>query len=161
MVNNLALGRVGLLLFIFIYSGLVFSAPIILQIDFLGKTNLSIAAELAADQESRAEGLMNRSVLPRCKGMWFDFGEPKIVNMWMRDTLLPLDIIFFNKHFRVLAVYEQAQPLSELLITSPSDTQYVLEVNAGEVLRNSIAVGQEVLVKPWAQNAATRRTQCR
>ncbi len=106
-----------------------------LQIQFSGSANAVFVAEIASDDESRAKGLMHRTHLPDCSGMWFDFGSPRVVAMWMRDTLVPLDIIFVGSDFRVLAIFQNADPLSDSLIKSPQATQYVLEINAGEAVR--------------------------
>jgi len=93
--------------------------------------------------------------------MWFDFGNPKVVAMWMRDTFIPLDIIFVGSDFRVLSIFENADPLSDSLIKSPQATQYVLEINAGEAVQNNLAVGQQVTTGPRGHLASlTSRLKC-
>ena len=131
------------------------------QIQFSGSANAVFVAEIASDDESRAKGLMHRTHLPDCSGMWFDFGNPKVVAMWMRDTFIPLDIIFVGSDFRVLSIFENADPLSDSLIKSPQATQYVLEINAGEAVQNNLAVGQQVTAGPRRHLANfTSRLKC-
>ena len=91
---------------------------------------------------------MHRTYLPACGGMWFNYGSPRVVAMWMKDTLISLDIIFIGRDFRVLASFANANPLSESLIVSPPSTQYVLEINAGEARENNLVVGQQVTIGP-------------
>ena len=131
------------------------------QIQFSGSANAVFVAEIASDDESRAKGLMHRTHLPDCSGMWFDFGNPKVVAMWMRDTFIPLDIIFVESDFRVLSIFENADPLSDSLIKSPQATQYVLEINAGEAVQNNLAVGQQVTTGPPGHLASlSSRLKC-
>ena len=131
------------------------------QIQFSGSANAVFVAEIASDDESRAKGLMHRTHLPDCSGMWFDFGNPKVVAMWMRDTFIPLDIIFVGSDFRVLSIFQNADPLSDSLIKSPQATQYVLEINAGEAVQNNLAVGQHVTTGPPGNLASlTSRLRC-
>ena len=131
------------------------------QIQFSGSANAVFVAEIASDDESRAKGLMHRTHLPDCSGMWFDFGNPKVVAMWMRDTFIPLDIIFVGSDFRVLSIFQNADPLSDSLIKSPQATQYVLEINAGEAVQNNLAVGQHVTTSPPGNLASlTSRLRC-
>lgn len=119
-----------------------------IEIKFLDSTKGVFVAEIASDEESRAKGLMHRTYLPACGGMWFNFGSPRVVAMWMKDTLISLDIIFIGGDFRVLAIFANANPLSESLIVSPPSTQYVLEINAGEARENNLVVGQQVTIGP-------------
>lgn len=138
-----------------------FAGTTAVQIQFSGSTNSVFVAEIASDDESRAKGLMYRTHLPDCSGMWFDFGSPKVVTMWMRDTFIPLDIIFVGSDFRVLSIFENADPLSDSLIKSPQATQYVLEINAGEAVQNNLAVGQQVTTGPRGHLASlTSRLKC-
>jgi len=133
----------------------------VLQIQFSGPTNAVFVAETASDDESRVKGLMHRTHLQKCGGMWFDFGSPRAVAMWMRDTLVPLDIIFVGSDLRVLAIFQNADPLSDSLIKSPQATRYVLEINAGEAVENNLAVGQQVITGPRENLARlTSRLKC-
>ena len=153
----------NLMICLLIYSGFTYTSADTeaLQIQFSGSTNAVFVAEIASDDESRAKGLMHRTHLRKCGGMWFDFGTPRVVAMWMRDTLVPLDIIFVGSDLRVLAIFQNAYPLSDSLIKSPQATRYVLEINAGEAVENNLAVGQQVITGPRENLASlTSRLKC-
>lgn len=81
----------------------------------------------AKTEEEKEKGLQGVTELPEDEGMLFYFNPPEDVSMWMKGTLIPLDIIFINKDKEVVYVGEGI-PNSESLITV-SDTAYVLEVN--------------------------------
>ncbi len=81
--------------------------------------------------ESRAEGLMHRESLPKFAGMLFIYDRPQTVGFWMRNTLIPLDMLFFDETGTLVRVHENAVPLDETVINGGTNIQYVLEVNAG------------------------------
>ena len=81
----------------------------------------------AKTQEEKQKGLMNVEELPSNEGMIFYYDQPDLVEMWMKDTLIPLDIIYVNEDQEVIAV-EQGQPNDDTLL-GHEDTMYVVEVN--------------------------------
>lgn len=102
------------------------------------------AVEIADTDETRRTGLMFRTDLAADAGMLFDFGESRIVTMWMRNTPLPLDMIFITDAGRIAHIAENTVPGSEALISSRYPVASVLEVNAGIVAARGIAVGDQV-----------------
>lgn len=83
---------------------------------------------------SRAElerGLMFRKEMQPAAGMLFDFGRPQEVSMWMKNTYLPLDMLFIGKDGHVVSVKRNAKPMSEDIIDSGGAVTGVLEINAG------------------------------
>ncbi|OSP56251.1 hypothetical protein BV911_02880 [Pseudoruegeria sp. SK021] len=100
--------------------------------------------EIADDPDERAIGLMNRASMPRQSGMLFVYEEPQSVAFWMRNTLIPLDLIFIDQTGIVTRVHQNAIPLDETSIPGGRGVLAVLEVNGGlsEVL--GIAPGSEV-----------------
>ena len=102
------------------------------------------AIELMSTDAEREHGLMNRHSLPRDQGMLFDFHVQQPVTFWMKDTYLPLDMIFVSKEGRVVSVKHDAKPLDETLIASGSPTLGVLEVNAGVAGAIGVKVGDVV-----------------
>ena len=92
-----------------------------------------------ADETSR--GLMFVEKMPDNYGMLFDFSREQSVAMWMKNTPLPLDMIFFDKSKCVNFVFKHAEPYSEEIIRSPFPAQYVLEVNSGIVDKYEIQPG--------------------
>ena len=96
-----------------------------LDIEIGGK---EYSVQEAKTKEELLKGLSGITSLPKDQGMLFYFGEPQEVSMWMKDTEIPLDIVFINEDLQVTKVHT-GQPEDETLISQP-DTMYVLEVNA-------------------------------
>ncbi len=110
--------------------------------------------ELAVDADHRQQGLMNRRKMADDQGMLFDFGQTRRVMMWMKDTYLPLDMLFIGDDGKIDSISEQAVPLSEAIIDSDIPVAYVLELNAGTVKRLGIAVG-DLVSTPQIDNRPT------
>lgn len=94
--------------------------------------------EIASDEDDLEKGLQNVSSLDDDKGMLFVFEDDEVPTMWMKDTHIPLDIIFINEDWEVVRV-AQGEPLSEQMI-SESDAKYVLELN----VESGVEVGDYV-----------------
>jgi uncharacterized protein len=103
------------------------------------------SAELALDPGQREQGLMYRKQMAANEGMLFDFGEARAIQMWMRNTLIPLDMVFIDAAGTVTHIHEQAVPLSETIISSQGPVKYVLELNGGEAEKRKIHKGDKVL----------------
>ena len=115
-----------------------------LQIISTGGKVHKFTVELAVDNDQRSQGLMNRRHMARDHGMLFDFGVTRQVMMWMKNTYLPLDMLFIAKDGRIETIRENAVPLSESIIDSRVPVAFVLELNAGTVNRLGIATGDVV-----------------
>ncbi len=102
------------------------------------------SVELAITPEERSRGLMRRRSLPGSAGMFFVFESPRNVVFWMKDTLIPLDIIFLSAEGVVLRIHESATPLDLTPISGGDDVKYVLEINGGLVRRLGISAGSEL-----------------
>ncbi|SOC85520.1 hypothetical protein SAMN05421890_4021 [Ensifer adhaerens] len=100
--------------------------------------------EVAASAPSRATGLMNRKSLGEGRGMIFIFPQPKDVMMWMKDTLIPLDMLFIDTDGKVINIAENAKPMDETIIPSRGLAAYVLELAGGEARRLNLAAGDKV-----------------
>ncbi len=94
------------------------------------------AVELAIDPEDRARGLMEREHLDENRGMLFVFEEEGRYSFWMKDTLIPLDIIWISEDMQVVDIVMDAQPCigtEECPSIDPdADAKYVLEINSGK-----------------------------
>ncbi len=90
-----------------------------------------LQVEVMRDEAGRERGLMYRRYLPADRGMLFDFGSERPVLMWMKNTYIPLDMIFLSRTGVVTHIAENAEPLSEANISSEGSVFGVLEVNAG------------------------------
>ena len=104
----------------------------------------AFSVELATNDAERARGLMFRKSLPEGHGMLFDFQTDQQVQFWMRNTYIPLDMIFIRGDGRVLNIAQNATPLSDALIPSAGPVRGVLEVIAGTARKYHIAPGDRV-----------------
>jgi uncharacterized protein len=100
--------------------------------------------ELAVTPPQMAQGLMFRRALAADAGMLFDYGNPQPIAMWMKNTLIPLDMVFIAKDGKVVDFHERAVPLSLDTIESKVLARAVLEVNAGTVARLGIQIGDTI-----------------
>ncbi len=87
--------------------------------------------ELALTPEDQARGLMHRHELPRNGGMLFIFDSPRTARFWMKNTFIPLDILFFDSRGVLVDFEENAEPLSHRMIVSETEIVAVLEINGG------------------------------
>ncbi|WP_439575294.1 DUF192 domain-containing protein [Phreatobacter sp.] len=105
--------------------------------------------ELADTPEKRSRGLMFRRSLPDGQGMLFEFGARETeVTMWMKNTYIPLDMIFIRANGVIRNIAENTTPLSEAIVASDGPVKGVLEVIAGTSRRLGIAPGDRV-EHPW------------
>ncbi|MEF2071009.1 DUF192 domain-containing protein [Consotaella aegiceratis] len=104
-----------------------------------------IDVEIADTPDERATGLMNRNSMPADHGMLFEFGESRPVTMWMKNTLIPLDMLFMDEDGKVTRIAVNARPLSLALIPSGEPVRYVLELNGGAAARYGAAVGDQLI----------------
>lgn len=102
------------------------------------------ALEMALTPEEQEQGLMFRKTLAADAGMLFDFGATRPVAFWMKNTLIPLDMLFIAADGRVADIHERAVPLSEATIEAKVPVRAVLEVNGGTVARLGIKPGDVV-----------------
>ena len=100
--------------------------------------------ELALSDMQHSQGLMYRRKLGPDAGMLFDYRYSQRVTMWMRNTYIPLDMIFIGADGRVVNITERAIPLSDAIIASKGRVRAVLEVNGGTVSRLGIRPGAKV-----------------
>ena len=102
------------------------------------------SVELAVSDEERAKGLMYRKQVPDGYGMLFDFKQEQPVSMWMKNTYVPLDMIFIRDNGRIARIAENTEVLSERIISSGEPVRAVLEVVAGTARKYGIAPGDKV-----------------
>jgi len=97
-----------------------------------------------ADTAARSEqGLMFLKWLPEDRGMLFPQDAPRVMSMWMKNTLIPLDMLFIDAHGRVVYIRERATPRSEDIITTAVPVKAVLELAGGECAKLGIRVGDQ------------------
>jgi uncharacterized membrane protein (UPF0127 family) len=102
------------------------------------------SVEMATTEQEKETGLMYRKELPDGKGMLFDFSPEQQVSMWMKNTYIPLDMIFIRADGRILRIAENTEPLSTKIIPSGGPAKGVLEVIAGTAKKYGIEPGDRV-----------------
>ncbi len=100
--------------------------------------------EVADTDATRETGLMFRKSLGPDKGMLFDFGTPQSVTFWMKNTLIPLDMVFIAKDGHVVSIARNAVPMSEALIPSGGPILGVLELRGGRAAEIGVKPGDVV-----------------
>jgi uncharacterized membrane protein (UPF0127 family) len=106
-----------------------------------------IDVEIAETPEEKALGLMFRTTLADTKGMLFPYKPAQEVEMWMRNTYIPLDMVFIRADGIVHRIEERAEPLSEAIIASHGAVAAVLELAGGAAERFGLKPGDRVLHK--------------
>ena len=107
----------------------------------------TIEVEFAKNDEERALGLMYRSSMDEHQGMWFIFPEEAPRSFYMRNTEIPLDIIYLDKDKKVVSIAKNARPYDETSLLSEKPAMYVLEINGGLSDKWGIEKGDRMEVK--------------
>ena len=113
-----------------------------------GKDFIKINVEVADDNNERGKGLMFREKLNENDGMLFVFDDESYLAFWMKNTLIPLDIIFIDENYGIVDI-KNAVPCKEdpcALYKSLKPAKYVLEVNTNFTAKNKIKVGDKVII---------------
>ena len=105
---------------------------------------LNYRIEVADTPGLKSLGLMYRTSMPLHQGMLLLNEKPQALNIWMKNTFIPLDIIYIDKNGYIVKIVEDAQPESLAVMPSDGKVQAVLELNAGQVRQKGIAVGDSV-----------------
>lgn len=112
-----------------------------------GQTN-NLRVYIANTNLEREQGLMNVSTLPQNEGMIFIFNDaPKIRTFWMKNTVIPLDMIFFNSNFQLVYIQNDATPCNTAnctIYSSQFNSLYVLETNAGWAASHDLQPGDVI-----------------
>ncbi|PJC82720.1 hypothetical protein CO006_02210 [Candidatus Roizmanbacteria bacterium CG_4_8_14_3_um_filter_35_14] len=112
--------------------------------------NYCFNVELAKTAEEMKNGLMFRENMDSDRGMLFIFEKEGEYPFWMKNTLIPLDIIWINKDKEVVFISENAQPCEEgkpcLSVNPDKDAEYVLEVNGGTAEKIGLKVGDKITI---------------
>lgn len=116
------------------------------EVTFLkkGQPFKKIEVEIAENEAERNKGLMFRSYLPDSVGMLFIFEQPADHSFWMKNTSIPLDIIYVGPDKKIVSIAQNTQPYSEESIPTYGLVQYVVEVNAGFTKQNNIQSGDVI-----------------
>jgi len=104
---------------------------VLIENKFDNTQTVTIQAEVADEPGERAKGLMNRKELAKSNGMLFVYYYPSAPQFWMKNTLIPLDILFSDQEGRIIKIFENVPRLSENTITAGEGVSFVLEINSG------------------------------
>ena len=153
------------MIFYFLIIGLIVILAIVLtmQMQSKGQTppaenkqiqvrinNMPYSLEVVATPQSRAKGLMNREKLGENSGMLFVFDGTSIYPFWMKNTLIPLDMIWLNSNKQIVHIKENAQACSSTIgaicnsIVPLKPALYVIELNAGDVQKLGLKIGDKI-----------------
>ena len=113
------------------------------ELTFL-KNQEKLTIEIADNEAETTQGLMYRRSMPDSCGMVFIFPDSQPRNFWMKNTYLPLDILYLDESKKIVTIQANRTPFSEEEIPSFEDAKYVLEVNAGYCRRKGIEKGDLV-----------------
>ena len=121
-----------------------------------GATLATVKVEIADTPQSEELGLMYRNSLAADAGMLFVFAAPAHQVFWMKNTKIPLDMIFADGQRRVIGIVANAEPFSEARLSVPGDSQYVLEVNGGFCRNNGVKAGDRLNFLGFSPAAANQ-----
>ncbi len=105
---------------------------------------VEVAVEVVSTPEALARGLMYRTELADGRGMLFVFPDESDRRFWMKNTLIPLDMIFIGADGTIVGIHRDATPLSTATVGVGRPSRYVLEVPGGWAARSGVAPGQRV-----------------
>jgi len=107
------------------------------------KGPVKFSVEVASDDASRERGLMFRTHMDKNAGMLFEFPGDQFESFWMKNTILPLDLLFIKRDGTISSISANAKPYSEATINSVEPVCAVLELNAGSAAALGIRPGQK------------------
>jgi len=116
-----------------------------LTIETATGAKLRFQVELARTPDEQAQGLMYRKSMAADAGMLFIYAVPREAGFWMKNTYIPLDMLFIEADGRVERIHANAEPQSTAPIEGPSKTKAVLEINGGTAARLGIRPGDHVI----------------
>jgi uncharacterized membrane protein (UPF0127 family) len=104
------------------------------------------AVEIASSEADRVSGLSNRKILFNKTGLLFAFDKMSTQSFWMKDTLIPIDMVFFDNNWKIVEIDSNLQPNSfPKTFGGDLKSQYVLEINAGEANIYGLEVGDQAI----------------
>lgn len=121
--------------------------PSVIQVR-LGQHTFTL--EVAADEKARNFGLMFRQSMPADHGMLFVFDDERPLGFWMKNTYIPLDILFLDAQGKVISI-QQMRPLDESTTPSGGPARYAIELNQGASQQAGVKVGDVVHIPAGAR----------
>lgn len=140
-------GLIAMFLFAMLPQASAQPQPTLPQSDLVIRTEKGpqkFRIELADNDATRARGMMFRTSMAPDAGMLFDFKQEQMASFWMRNTLIPLDMLFIKADGTILNIHQRAIPRDETGINSTGPVRAVLELNGGTASRLGIKAGDRV-----------------
>ncbi len=125
-----------------------------IQLKTVNNNIVGFSIEVASTNKTRAKGLMHRDFMPEYSGMLFVYNAPQNVSFWMRNTLIPLDMIFADETGTVVKVHHNAKPLDETPIFGGNAIFAILELNGGMAEKMKIAPGSMMQHQSFSHETA-------
>lgn len=116
----------------------------------------SFQIEIAESHEDKMRGLMFRESLPKNSGMLFPYSPPINARMWMKNTLIPLDMLFIDTNQKIAHIHHNAIPHSLTPIGSGQDVVAVIEINGGEAKAQNIQLGDSIRIERGTTQGNTK-----
>ena len=139
----LMLGFAGFSISAFSQGVVTFDKSKLSVITSTGQKNFEV--EMAVSDQQQSQGLMYRRSMAANAGMLFDYGGLRHIQMWMKNTYIPLDMIFIGPKGKIINIAERTIPHSESIVSSNGRARAVLELNSGTVSRLGIKTGDTVI----------------
>ena len=111
-----------------------------------GKIIDTFKVKIVSDNKSREKGLMFVENLPEKYGLLFIFNRERVATMWMKNTLIPLDMLFIDKNNKIVRIARSTKPLSEDIISSRYKVKSVLELNGNISKKKGIRIGDIIKI---------------
>lgn len=113
--------------------------------DSIGETKKTLEIEIAKTDYDQETGLMYRKALKENHGMLFTYDDERPrPNFYMKNTYIPLDLVYINANYKLVDFNQQAQPMDETNLSSDAPAKYVLEINGGKVRAWQLKVGDSI-----------------
>jgi hypothetical protein len=112
-----------------------------------GDTLVSLDLEIADDEYQRQTGLMYRSSMQNNQGMLFVFPDEQMRSFYMKNTRIPLDLLFLDEDYKIVDFHEDVKPMNETSLPSKVPAKYVLELNAKQSEALQLEIGDYLLLK--------------
>ena len=125
-------------------------------------TRQQIFVEIVDDRFEISRGLMCREGMAENWGMLFFMEREQVQRFWMKNTLIPLDMVFIDRNWRVVGIVENTEPLSLMSRYVQATSKYVLELNAGRAREIGLSENiQLAFVAPESSDGLPKQTRCR
>lgn len=116
--------------------------------EYYSQNKITFNLVKANTNSKRHNGLMNRkNKLTNNEGMLFIYKEPQIISMWMKNTYIPLDVLFLDNNYKVIDIKENMKPLKTKKYSSNKKCKYAIEINGGGSKKNNIKIGTTIIPK--------------